>query len=62
MRNEPENITSFFINHDEIDMIALERRARELRAQAFAEMMRSLGSWVLRRSAAMRPAGSSQHV
>lgn len=44
---------------DPIDMVAIERRARELRAQAVADGLRAAGQWMFRRIAALRlPAGS----
>ena len=44
---------------DPVDMVAIERRARELRARAFADGVRALGQWAARRIAAFRlPAGS----
>lgn len=45
---------------DPLDMVAIERHARELRAQAFADAMRALGRMVARRAAAFRPVGGSR--
>ena len=39
-----------------LDIVAIERRARELRAQAFGDALRALVAFVLRRSTAARPA------
>lgn len=43
-----------------LDIVAIERRARELRAQAFGDALRALVAFVLRRSAAARPAPQGQ--
>lgn len=53
-RDTPENIAAPFAYPDlEVqDIVAIERRARELRAQAFAQAFRSLGRWAQRRAAA----------
>ncbi len=50
----PENIAAPFAYPmpEPLDVVAIERRARELRAQAVAEAFRSLGRWVQRRAAA----------
>lgn len=45
-----------------IDIIAIERRARELRAQAFGEMLQALARIVLRRGATAAPTGRGQTV
>ncbi|MBK5928324.1 RSP_7527 family protein [Rhodobaculum claviforme] len=45
---------------ENLDMVAIERRARELRAEAFGDMMRALGQMVARRAAAFRGAGQSR--
>ena len=43
-----------------LDIVAIERRARELRAQAFGDALRALVAMVLRRSTAARPAPQGQ--
>lgn len=45
---------------ENLDMVAIERRAREMRAEAFGEMMQALGRIILRRGAAFRPASPSR--
>ena len=56
-QNDPANI--HFELPETIDMVAIERRARELRARALADAVRGLGQWAARRAAAVRlPAGS----
>ncbi len=41
-----------------VDVIAVERRARELRAQAFADLMRATGRWIAGRFAGTAPTGA----
>lgn len=56
MTEQPHG-TNFMADLPEpVDIVAIERRARELRAQAFADAMRALFAFVLRRSTAARPA------
>jgi hypothetical protein len=43
-----------------VDVIAVEREARRLRAQAFAAVFRALGRWVVRQVAALRGASTRQ--
>ena len=51
--------TTYFQLPEPIDMVAIERRARELRAQAMVDAVRGLAQWTARRAAALRlPAGS----
>ena len=45
---------------ENLDMVAIERRARELRAEAFGAMVQALGQMILRRAAALRGAGQSR--
>lgn len=45
-------------NIDALDVIAVEREARRLRAEAAAQMARSLVAWVSHKLAALRPAGN----
>jgi hypothetical protein len=53
--------TNFMIDLPEpLDIVAVERRARELRAQAFADALRALVGAVLRRSEPTAPAGRGQ--
>lgn len=47
---------------DPVDLVAIERRARELRAQAFADAMRTLFAFVLRRGAASRAPVAQGHA
>lgn len=59
MNPQSEPTQSYFELPATIDMVAIERRARELRAQALADAVRAMGQWVARRAAALRlPAGS----
>ncbi|MGY6409670.1 MAG: RSP_7527 family protein [Alkalilacustris sp.] len=56
-QSEPTQI--YFELPDPIDMVAIERRAREMRAQAFSDGVVALGRWAARCVAALRlPAGS----
>ncbi|SDX44132.1 RSP_7527 family protein [Roseicitreum antarcticum] len=41
---------------DTMDIIAVEREARRMRAEAAAQMARSLVAWVSHKFAALRPA------
>jgi hypothetical protein len=53
--------TDFMLDLPEpIDIIAVERRARELRAQAFNDALRALVGAVLRRGATVAPSGRGQ--
>ncbi len=58
-KTQPEPSPIRFELPDPVDMVAMERRARELRAQAVADGLRALGRAVARRIAAIRlPAGT----
>ena len=53
--------SNFMIDLPEpIDIVAIERRARELRAEAFVGAVAALYNMVLRRNAAIRPANGGQ--
>lgn len=56
----PTQIPSAFdvVPMEAVDVIAVERRARELRAQAFADLMRAFGRWVAGRFAASGATGA----
>lgn len=59
-RDAPVNMMEL-IQMDPIDVVAIERRARELRAQALADAMRATVRFVLRRGAsAEAPVRSGQ--
>ncbi len=45
-----------------VDIVAIERRARELRAQAFADALTALFAAIMRRNAARRTVGRGQTV
>ena len=60
MNPRPQADFIHFEMPDHVDMIAIERRARELRAQAFADLLRSMARAVQRRIAAIRPAAGSR--
>ncbi len=51
---------AYFEMPESIDMIAIERRARELRAEAFADGVRALTRAILRRAAAFRATAASR--
>lgn len=38
----------------ELDVVAIERQARQMRAQAMADMTRNFGAWIARRWDALR--------
>lgn len=59
MPEQPHTAEIHFDLPQHVDMIALERRARELRAKVFADGVRAAFRWVVRRVAAERtPTGS----
>ncbi len=51
-RKHAETIEMIELN--EIDTVGVERRARQMRAEAFATAMRNFGAWIGRRVDALR--------
>ena len=62
MKNQNENVLWTDIDVAQFDMITVERRARELRAQAFAEMFGRLARWTMHKLHIARPAMGDQAV
>ncbi|MGY6633233.1 MAG: RSP_7527 family protein [Alkalilacustris sp.] len=56
MTDRPTTDKVYFEMPEYIDMVAVERRAREMRAEAFGNLMRMIGAAVSRRIAAIRGA------
>lgn len=56
---EPTRKTTMYeaVDFSEIDVVAIEREARRLRAQAFGDALRATGRWIAQRVAALRSRG-----
>lgn len=61
---QAQNDNAFWANIDvaEYDMITIERRARELRAQAIADMTGRFARWAMHKLHIARPAMRDQAV